>query len=83
MVDCHTSQCVWCTFEKAPTSKYISRITQLHDSFQDLRKGDSSVNIYSSKANRYLTNWLLLAGTCLLKIFIYVCFVAFVVSSKT
>jgi len=36
----------WRTFEKAPTSLYNSRIMQLHDSFQDLRQGDSSINIY-------------------------------------
>jgi len=36
VVDCHTLQCVWRTFEKTLASPSNSRIMQLHDSFQDL-----------------------------------------------
>jgi hypothetical protein len=50
MVDCHTSQCIWHTLEKALAFPSNSRIMQLHGSFQDLRQGDSSVSIYMQQA---------------------------------
>jgi hypothetical protein len=50
MVDCHTSHCVWRTFEKAFASSSNSRIMQLNGSFQALRQGDSSVSIYMQQA---------------------------------
>jgi len=50
VVDCHTSQCVWRTLEKALASPSNSRIMQLYGSFQDLRQGDSSVSIYIQQA---------------------------------
>jgi len=68
VVDCHTSQCVWHTLEKALASPSNSRIMQLHDSFQDLRQGDSSVSIYIQQAKSLLTNWLLLVAPYPLKI---------------
>jgi hypothetical protein len=50
VVDCSTSHCVWRTLEKALASPSNSRIMQLHGSFQDLRRGDSSVSLYMQQA---------------------------------
>jgi len=83
VVDCSTSHCVWRTLEKALASLSNSRIMQLHGSFQNLRQGDLSVSIYMQQAKPLFANWLLLVAQCLLKTLIYICFVAFVASSKT
>ena len=61
VVDCHTSQCVWRTLEKALASPSNSRIMQLYGSFQDLRQGDSSVSIYIQQA-KSLFDELAVAG---------------------
>jgi len=50
VVDCSTSHCVWHTLEKVFASPSNSHIMQLHDSFQDLQQGDSSVSLYMQKA---------------------------------
>jgi hypothetical protein len=50
VVDCHTSQCIWRTLEKAFAFPSNSHIIQLYGSFQDLRQGDSSVSIYIQQA---------------------------------
>jgi len=50
VVDCHTSQCVWRTLEKALVSPSNSCIMQLHGSFQALQQGDSLVSIYIQQA---------------------------------
>jgi len=83
VVDCSTSHCVWRTLEKALASLSNSRIMQLHGSFQNLRQGDLSVSIYMQQAKPLFANWLLLVAQCLLKTLIYICFVAFMASSKT
>jgi hypothetical protein len=50
VVDCHTSHCVWNTFEKALTCLSNSSIMQLHGSFQDLRQSDALVAMYMQQA---------------------------------
>jgi hypothetical protein len=50
VVDCHTSQCVCHTLEKALASPFNSCIIQLYGSFQNLRQGDSLVSIYMQQA---------------------------------
>ncbi|XP_073266435.1 uncharacterized protein [Populus alba] len=50
VVDCHTSYSIWQTLEKSFASPSHSRIMQLHGSFQDLRQGDDSANIYLQRA---------------------------------
>jgi hypothetical protein len=50
VVDCHTSQCVWRTLEKALASPSNSCIMQLYVLFKLLSKGDSSISIYMQQA---------------------------------
>ena len=68
VVDCSTSHCVWCTLEKAFASPFNSCIMQLHDSFQDLRQGDSSVSLYMQQAKSLFDELVAAGRPCLLKI---------------
>jgi len=83
VIDYQISHCVWCTLEQALASSFNSRIIQLQGSFQDLWQGDTSVVCICNKQYPYLMNWLLLADQSLLKISTCMCYVAFMVSSKT
>jgi hypothetical protein len=68
VVDCSTSHCVWRTLEKAFASPFNSCIMQLHDSFQDLRQGDSSVSLYMQQAKSLFDELVAAGRPCLLKI---------------
>jgi hypothetical protein len=50
VVDCNTSHDIWTTLETALASPSISRIMELHGSFQELRQNDESVSTYLQKA---------------------------------
>jgi hypothetical protein len=53
VVDCHTSQYVWRTLEKALMSSSNSCIMQIHGLFQDFRQGNSSISIYMYQAKSF------------------------------
>jgi len=53
VVDCHTSQYVWRTLEKALVSSSNSCIMQIHGLFQDFRQGNSSISIYMYEAKSF------------------------------
>jgi len=52
---------IWQTLEKALASPPNSRIIQLHESFQDLRQCDDTINVYLQKA-KSLFDELVAAG---------------------
>jgi len=83
VVDCSTSHCVWALLRKCLPLRLILASCNSMAPFKTFGKVTHRLVYTCSKPNHYLTNWLLLAAPCLLKISIFMCFVAFVVGSKT